>query len=138
MSFPYYDWIAHHAGMRGSHTALIDLASQRRFTYAQMHERVARCATAMKARGVGRGDRVCVLAANSTDMVETQFAAFRLGAIWVPLNVRLTVHELEFIVGDAEPKLLIHDIDFATTGKMSQSAPACRVCWRSALLTKLR
>ena len=117
MSFAYYDWVAHHANMRGQHTALIDLATQRRFTYAQMHDRVGRAAAAMRARGVGKGDRVCILAANSTDMIETQFAAFRIGAIWVPLNVRLTVPELEFIVGDAEPKLMIHDVDFAATAE---------------------
>lgn len=117
MSFPYYDWIAHHARMRGAHTALIDLATRRRFTYAEMHERVGRAAAAMRARGVGKGDRVAILAANSTDMIETQFAAFRIGAIWVPLNVRLTVPELEFIVGDAEPCLLIHDLDFAATAE---------------------
>ena len=115
MSFPYYDWIAHHAAMRGSHTALIDLASGRRFTYAQMNERVGRAAAAFRARGVGKGDRVCILAANSTDMIETQFAAFRLGAIWVPLNVRLTVPELEYIVRDADPTLFVHDPAFAAT-----------------------
>ena len=117
MSFPYYDWIAHHAQMRGENTALIDLATQRRFTYTQMNDRVGRAAAAMRARGVGKGDRVCILAGNSTDMIETQFAAFRIGAIWVPLNVRLTVPELEYIVRDAEPKLLIHDIDFAGTAE---------------------
>ena len=117
MSFPYYDWIAYHARMRGNHTALIDLATQRRFTYAQMHERVGRAAAAFREKGVKAGDRIAILAANSTDMIETQFAAFRIGAIWVPLNVRLTVPELEFIVRDADPALFLHDIDFTATAE---------------------
>ncbi len=117
MSFAYYDWIAHHAHMRGGRTALIDLASQRRFTYAEMDERVARLASVFRARGIKPGDRIAVLAANSSDMVESQFAAFRVGAIWVPLNVRLTVPELTYIVGDAEPSLFLHDADFASTAR---------------------
>ena len=113
MTFAYYDWIAHHAEVRGGRIAQIDLATQRRFTYAQMDERVARLAQHLSGLGVGRGERVAVLAANSTDTLETQFACFRLGAIFTPLNIRLTVHELAFIVSDAAPAVLVHDDDFA-------------------------
>ena len=48
-----------------------------------------------------RGDRVAVLALNTTDTLEVQFACGRLGAVFLPLNTRLTVPELQFIVGDA-------------------------------------
>jgi fatty-acyl-CoA synthase len=106
----YYDWIAHHARRTPGKTALVDLGSDRRFTYADLDARVARLAGHLrKVGGVGIGDRVAVLALNSTDTLEGQFACFRLGAIFVPLNSRLTVPELQFIVGDAAPKLMIHD-----------------------------
>ena len=114
MSFAYFDWIAHHAEVRGDRTAAIDLATQRRFTYAQFDERIDRLASYLAGLGVKKGERVAVLAANTTDILETQFACFRLGAIFTPLNIRLTVHELAFIVSDAAPVLLAHDGDFAT------------------------
>ncbi|MFT4096111.1 MAG: long-chain fatty acid--CoA ligase [Rhodoblastus sp.] len=114
MSFAYFDWIAHHAEVRGASTAAIDLASQRRFTYAQFDERIDRLATHLAGLGVKKGERVAVLAVNSTDILETQFACFRLGAIFTPLNIRLTVHELAFIISDAAPVALAHDGDFAS------------------------
>src|SRR5262249_47592432 len=64
---------------------------------------------------VKRGDRVAVLALNTTDTLEVQFACGRLGAIFVPLNVRLTVPELEYIVGDAAPQVMVHDDELADT-----------------------
>ncbi len=60
---------------------------------------------------VKRGDRVAVLALNTTDTLEVQFACGRIGAVFLPLNNRLTVPELHYIVGDAGPVLLIHDSD---------------------------
>ena len=98
MSFAYFDWIAHHAEVRGDKTALIDLATQRRLTYRALDERIDRLATHLASLGVKRGERVAVLAPNTTDILEVQFACFRLAAIFVPLNTRLTVHELQFIL----------------------------------------
>ena len=54
-----------------------------------------------------------MLALNTTDTLEVQFACFRIGAVFLPLNTRLTVPELQFIVGDSSPKVMIHDTDLA-------------------------
>src|SRR5471030_264121 len=78
MSFAYFDWIAHHAEVRGDKTALIDLATQRRLTYSAFDERIDRLATHLTSLGVKRGERVAVLAPNTTDILEVQFACFRL------------------------------------------------------------
>ncbi|MGJ5202586.1 acyl-CoA synthetase [Bradyrhizobium sp. HKCCYLR20261] len=116
MPVRYYDWIAHHARRTPAKTAMVDLGSNRRFTYAEFDARVARLAGHLRdACGLGKGDRVTVLALNATDTLEVQFACFRVGAIFVPLNTRLTVPELQFIVGDCAPKLMIHDDDLADT-----------------------
>jgi fatty-acyl-CoA synthase len=117
MSFAYYDWIAHHAETRPDRIAVIDLFTQRRLSYRELDERTARLATHLASLGVGSGDRVAVLAANTSDTLEVQFACFRLGAVFVPLNTRLTVHELSFIVGDASPRVLAHDSDLAATAQ---------------------
>src|SRR4051812_36366377 len=103
MSFSYFDWVAHYAEVRGDKTALIDLATQRCLTYRTLDERTDRLATCLASLGLVSGERVAVLSPNTTDILEVQFACFRLGAIFVPLNVRLTLHELQFIVRDAAP-----------------------------------
>lgn len=108
-----YDWIAAHARSRPFHPALIDDHSSRSFTYAELDVRIGRLAKYLQDRhGVGVGDRVATLAHNSTHGFEVQFACMRLGAIYVPLNVRLAVAELCEIIEDCGAKLLLHDSEF--------------------------
>jgi fatty-acyl-CoA synthase len=57
---------------------------------------------------------VAVLAHASVDVFAAQFACFRLGAIFVPLNVRLAPAELMAILANCTPKVLLHDSAFAT------------------------
>jgi acyl-CoA synthetase (AMP-forming)/AMP-acid ligase II len=112
----HYDWIAHFGRRTPDKVAVIDLGSGRRFTYAQFDARIARLATHLRDRlAIKRGDRVAVLALNTTDTLEVQFACGRLGAVLLPLNTRLTVPELHYIVGDASPSLMIHDTELAQT-----------------------
>src|SRR5438477_6154489 len=126
MPIPYYDWIAHHAMRTPSKTALVDLATERAFSYSQLDDRIGRLAQHLREKlAVKRGERVAVLALNTTDTLEVQFACGRLGAVFVPLNVRLTVPELEFIVGDAAPQVLIHDDELAATAL--KVAQLCKV-----------
>lgn len=110
------DWVATSAGAFGGKPATVDLASGRRRNFAQWHDRVAQVAGMLRAKGIEQGDRVGVLAMNSTDILDIMFACWRIGAIHLPLNFRLTADELTFIVGDAAPKLMILDDDFAETG----------------------
>jgi fatty-acyl-CoA synthase len=111
-----YDWIAHFGRRTPDKVAVVDLGSGRRLTYAQFDARISRLASHLRdALKVARGDRVAVLALNTTDTLEVQFACGRIGAVFLPLNTRLTVPELQFIVGDASPKVMIHDDDLAET-----------------------
>src|SRR5882762_1234649 len=116
MSVRYYDWIAHFSRRTPDKTALIDLASERRFSYAELDARVSRLTSHLRDQlKIARGDRIAVLALNTTDTLELQFACGRIGAVFLPLNTRLTVPELQYIVGDAAPKLMIHDGELAET-----------------------
>ena len=126
MSVRHYDWIAHFGRRTPNKTAVVDLASGRRFTYAQFDARISRLAGHLRDRlGIKRGDRVAVLAHNTTDTLEVQFASGRIGAVFLPLNTRLTVPELQYIVGDASPKLMIHDSELA---EVAQSvAGLCKI-----------
>ncbi|MBT4486759.1 MAG: AMP-binding protein, partial [Rhodospirillaceae bacterium] len=90
-----------------------DLASDRRFTYAEFHDRIDRAALYLRdGLGVGDGDRVAVLCHNDTDVFELQFACRRIGAIFLPLNWRLAVPELEYICNDATPAAMLHGLEF--------------------------
>ena len=81
------------------------------FTFAQLLDRMDRLAAAFRQGGVCRGDRVGFLGLNQPAFFETMFAAARLGAIFVPLNFRLTGPELSFIINDAGVHTLVVDED---------------------------
>lgn len=128
-AIPYYDWIAHHAGRRPTKLAIHDLQTGRKFTYADVDARTDRLAAAFAGLCIAKGDRVGLLAPNCAEYFELQFACGRLGAIMLPLNWRLTVPELEYILGDSTPKLLVHDKAFAP-----QAAELARLCKVAHLL----
>jgi len=107
------DWLAYHAKWRGNALACVDLQTERRFTYADMYSRSSRLAGGLKVKfDVGPGDRVMVLARNSTDVFEIMFSCWRLGAVFMPANWRLTAPELEAIIADCDPTLIIADEEF--------------------------
>jgi fatty-acyl-CoA synthase len=116
MQVPAYDWIAHHARYAPDSPALVDVWTGWRATYAELDARVGRLAGHLATVfGVQRGDRVAMLAMNSTEHFEVMFACRRLGAVFLPLNWRLAVPELAYIVEDAEPRCLLFGGDFADT-----------------------
>ncbi|HKA05482.1 MAG TPA: long-chain fatty acid--CoA ligase [Acidimicrobiales bacterium] len=79
------------------------------WTYAELQDRIDRLAGALRGHGVCHGDRVGFLGLNQPAFFVTMFAASRLGAIFVPLNFRLTGPELSFIIGDAGIHTLVVD-----------------------------
>ncbi len=84
-----------------------------RATYGETLSRVRRLARALAARGVGRGTSVAVLATNSHRYVESYYATATTGATFVPLNYRAKLHELEYMIGKAEPRVLIYGERYA-------------------------
>jgi fatty-acyl-CoA synthase len=112
-----YDWIAHHALQRGGKEAVRELATGRRFTYAELDRRIEAMAACLQSQGIGRGDRVAVLAHNGVEYFDIQFACMRIGSICVLLNWRLTETELDYILQDSTPRLLVHDVAFRDTAE---------------------
>ncbi len=108
------DWLAFHADRTPDKLAAIDQHSGRHFTYAEFNDRAARLAAYLRDQwGVVKGDRVAILAKNSTDYFEFQFACWKLNAMMLPLNWRLAEPELLFILNDAAPKGIVYDAEFA-------------------------
>lgn len=106
------DWIAVRGVKSPDDLAQVDMASNRHYTYSQMNDRVGRVAAYLSSLGIKQGDRVGFLALNSTDVFELIFATWRIGAISLALNFRLTAPELTFIVNDAEPDVILVDQEF--------------------------
>jgi fatty-acyl-CoA synthase len=79
----------------------------RHITYAELNERVDRLASALRGIGVKAGDRVAYLGVNHPSYAETLFAVGLLGAVFVPLNIRLAVPELRYILDDSGAEVLI-------------------------------
>jgi len=128
MSTPAYDWIAHHARYAPDSPALTDVWTGRSWSYAAFDERIGRLAHHLRhGLGVARGDRVAMLALNATEHFELLFACQRVGAILLPLNWRLALPELRYIVEDAAPRCLVLGGDFAATAEgLADLIPATR------------
>jgi fatty-acyl-CoA synthase len=108
------DWIAFHADRTPEKLAAIDQQTGRQFTYAEFNQRSARLAGYLrKSWNVQSGERIAILAKNSTDYFEFEFACIKLGAMLLPLNWRLAEPELLFILNDAEAVGIIYDAEFA-------------------------
>ncbi|HEY5160705.1 MAG TPA: AMP-binding protein [Gaiellaceae bacterium] len=95
--------VAAHAGS----DALVSRHQGIRWTYAQMDEQVERCARALIAEGVQKGDRVGIWAPNLAEWVVVQFATARVGAIMVNINPSYRAHELEFVLRQSGCTMLI-------------------------------
>lgn len=104
-------WTARRARKSPRATAVIH--RDRGYDYQELHERSLGRAAQLSAAGLGRGDRVAYLGPNHPAYLETLFAAGLLGAVFVPLNTRLTTAELAYCLADSASTLLVHTDEFA-------------------------
>ncbi len=79
----------------------------KRYTFAQLNERVNRLANGLKKLGAKKGDVIAFLQVNCNQCVETYFAVARMGGIYLPLNFRAKEKELTYMLNTAEAKVLI-------------------------------
>lgn len=75
-------------------------------SYARLQAQVDICARALLAAGLSRGDRIAVLSTPRPEALVTFLAAARIGVLWLGLNPRYRLPEMEYVVGDARPRLL--------------------------------
>ena len=113
MSYVATDWIAYNASATPDKLAMVELDSGRRYSYAEMHERVGRVAGILRDKGLKPGDRAAYLTLNSTDTMEFIFGCWRAGVIATAINFRLTPPEVAVILQDSGTKLCLYDTPFA-------------------------
>jgi fatty-acyl-CoA synthase len=120
------DWIKRHAERTPEKLAMVDAHTGRQFTYAQINMRANRFASYLQGiLGIQPGDRVSILAQNSSDYYEVLFACGKMGAILNTLNWRLAMPELLFILNDCAPRVLIYEPMFADTVEALRSRIGC-------------
>ncbi|MGZ3637764.1 MAG: acyl-CoA synthetase [Ktedonobacterales bacterium] len=104
------EWLDRREQLSPDRVGLIDSSTGARYTYRTLNTRARALATALaEQHGIRPGDRVAALALNCPEYLDALFACALLGATLVPLNWRLTLHELGTILADCEPALLFHD-----------------------------
>ena len=89
----------------------------KRFTWGQTYRRARQLASALAARGIGIGNTVAVMAANTPEMVEAAFGVPMTGAVLNTLNVRLDAATIAFCLDHGEASVLLTDSEFAPTVK---------------------
>lgn len=115
MSHPNIDAVATHAAHRPSALAIADLERGLRWTYAELDRDVDRIAAWLVER-FGEASSACIasLARNSGWLLILQLSCLRAGAIYVPLNWRLALTEVQALLDDCQPALLVRDPAFAS------------------------
>ncbi len=84
-----------------------------RVSYAELDARVARIAARLAQDGVAAGERIAIYCANEPEFVYALLAAFRLGAVAVPVNVREQLPELAYVLNQCQARTLVFDADLA-------------------------
>ena len=120
------EWFGRRAWLSPDTPALTFMG--RTATYAQMHDRIARLATVLSDHGVSNGDRVSYLGANHPDAFVLMFAASMVGAVHVPLNIRLSSAELGFIVDNADVRFVLAEPGCTALIEGLRSARADMTC----------
>ncbi|MGW8194344.1 MAG: AMP-binding protein [Desulforhopalus sp.] len=121
-NFTLYDLFVRNARLSGKETAIV--AGDERMSFDALLDRVELFAADLVNRGVGKGDRVAVLAMNHPGYFVLFGAVSRLGAILVPLNWRLSGEEIRYILADSSPKVLLADqAQFTTATEICSSLP---------------
>ncbi|MGW2253412.1 AMP-binding protein [Kitasatospora sp. NPDC001660] len=117
--------------------ALVDRATARRWTYAELAADVDALALGLLDLGIAKGDRVGIWAPNCAEWTLTQYATARLGAILVTVNPAYRSHELEYVLNQAGIRLLVAAPSFKASdyaAMIDEVRPRCAELERVVLL----
>ncbi|MBW0102435.1 long-chain fatty acid--CoA ligase [Pseudonocardia sp. KRD291] len=118
-------WVTKRAFLNGPRTAFVcgDIS----VTYADLERRTTQVASSLLGLGVRKGDRVAVLLVNSVEFMEVLLACAKIGAITVPINVRLAGPEVGYILADAGADVFVFHEPLAAAAVAALAEPGVRV-----------
>ncbi|MBO0962476.1 long-chain fatty acid--CoA ligase [Neobacillus sp. MM2021_6] len=108
------DWLENRARLSPHKNAVIDEKTSKAWTFEQLNKRANSTASWLYTRGVKKGDRVALLSPNDISYFDFMFACGKIGAIFVPLNWRLSLHEINEILADCTPIVIVIHQEFET------------------------
>ncbi|MEQ9491823.1 MAG: acyl-CoA synthetase [Alphaproteobacteria bacterium] len=85
----------------------------RRYTWSQVRARICRLATALKKRGIGKGDTVSIMATNTPELYEAHFGVPMADAVLNTINTRLEVETVSYILDHSDAKVVFVDTAFS-------------------------
>jgi fatty-acyl-CoA synthase len=88
------------------------IQGEHQVTWQDLDRRVNAMASALRALGVRKGDRILLQSRNNQQMFESCWAAFRLGCVWVPTNFRLTPPEVAYLARSSGASVMIAETHF--------------------------
>ncbi|WP_421383642.1 class I adenylate-forming enzyme family protein [Bacillus salacetis] len=100
------DWVKSRSDLFPAKCAVIDSATKDSWTYSELEGRSSRLASLFLKQGVEKGDRIALFTQNHISYFDFLFACLKIGAIFVPLNWRMSPDELQFVVRDAAPVVM--------------------------------
>ncbi|MBR0895226.1 acyl-CoA synthetase [Bradyrhizobium tropiciagri] len=103
--------------------------NEKAWSWRHIDQNVSALAAALAARGIVKGDRILVHSKNCDEMFWSMFAAFRLGAVWVPTNFRLMPDEVAYLAAASGAKAFLCHTDFPEHAKAAAN-PALEFTWR--------
>ncbi len=103
------DLLGERSRLTPAKTALVDVATGARLSYAELDARAVEAARVLReSLALAKGDRFGILAGNRVEFLDLFFAAPKAGVVLVPLGTRLTAHELEHVVRDSGMRGLVY------------------------------
>jgi long-chain acyl-CoA synthetase len=118
------------AARQAPHTIALS-ASGRDLSFFELQAESDKLAAALQRLGVKRGDRVATLTENSAEMALMLWAAWKAGAVFTPLNHAIKEQTLGYVLGDAEPKVLLSQPQFAgrVQAAVAEAGGDCQAVW---------
>ena len=105
-------WIMKRAALSPNRTALVDVHTGDSWTYAMLQQRIVHWASYFKRQGYKKGERIAIVAPNSSELFAILFACEMTGLLYVPLNWRLSRFELVTLLTDCSPSILLFHEQF--------------------------
>jgi len=112
----------------GDREALVDCATQRRWTYSELDVEVDELALGLIARGISPGDRVGIWAPNCAEWVLVQYATAKVGAVLVNVNPAYRTHELAYVMKQSGMRLLFSAVSHRSSdyrAMVDEARPGC-------------
>ncbi|MCA9260048.1 MAG: AMP-binding protein, partial [Planctomycetales bacterium] len=127
-SMAYNDWLTRRRIDTPERVAIVDVANERRFTYAELDRRALALARHLQATcGVRPGQRVAALCGNRIELIDLYFACGKIGAILAPLNIRLPARQLDELISDCQPSVVAFEERFHETLRPTANASLLKI-----------